>query len=372
MYFLLRLLQLRRLHRTIQERQIKKIAFALVVVIICIILNSTCFYYFERAQKQNLTLFDAFWLSFTTITTVGYGDLSASTIKGRLATMVLLYAVGLAIFPYVITQIIDIVIERGERRRRGLINLENVIKNHIVIVIFPNEQKVQTIIEQLTVDPSTAKCPIVIVAQEIDMLPFEGKNINFVRGSSIEQETFIKANIKEAQAAIILASGLDKGVSDAMAVASVSLIVKLNPQIKTVTECTSAKHSDLFRSCQCDAIIPTEDIGAKLIVQEVQDPGIAPLVAEVFCNLEGSELYSEVTDLAGYSFGDVQTALIKIKAQIIPIALIKTEQKLLNPPPDTILETNDRLVVISHERHDFSEIKADIKHWLKSMASKQN
>ena len=250
MYFLLRLLQLRRLHRTIQERQIKKIAFALVVVIICIILNSTCFYYFERAQKQNLTLFDAFWLSFTTITTVGYGDLSASTIKGRLATMVLLYAVGLAIFPYVITQIIDIVIERGERRRRGLINLENVIKNHIVIVNFPNEQKVQTIIEQLTVDPSTAKCPIVIVAQEIDMLPFEGKNINFVRGSSIEQETFIKANIKEAQAAIILASGLDKGVSDAMAVASVSLIVKLNPQIKTVTECTSAKHSDLFRSCQ--------------------------------------------------------------------------------------------------------------------------
>jgi voltage-gated potassium channel len=403
MYFLLRLIQLRRLRRITQEKQIKRIILALLVVMVCIILNSICFYYFERTQKPNLKLFDAFWLSFTTITTVGYGDFSASTIKGRLATIVLLYAAGLAIFPYVISQIIDVVIERGERRRRGLVNLENSIKNHIVIVNFPDEQKVQAIIEQLKIDPLTAKCPIVITAQEIDMLPFEGKDIYFIRGSPIEKETFIRANIKEAQAAVVLASRLEKGVSDAMTVASVSLIEELNPQIKTVAECTSVKHFDLFRSCRCDAIIPTEDIDAKLIAQEVRDPGVAPLVAELLSNLEGSELYSEVTDLAGYSFGDIQIALIKMKAQIIPIALIKSEpkgespllsppkdevvgerseqrgeatvgerseQKLMNPPPDTILEKNDRLVVISRERQDFAAIKADVKRRLESMASK--
>ena len=369
MYFLLRLIQLRHLRRITQEKQIKRIILALLVVMGCIILNSICFYYFERTQKPNLTLFDAFWLSFTTITTVGYGDFSASTIKGRLATMALLYAVGLATFPYVISQIIDVVIERGERRRRGLVNLENSIKNHIVIVNFPDEQKVQAIIEQLKIDPLTAKCPIVIAAQEIDMLPFEGKNVYFIRGSPIEKETFIRANIKEAQAAVVLASRLEKGVSDAMTVASVSLIEELNPQIKTVAECTSVKHFDLFRSCRCDAIIPTEDIDAKLIAQEVRDPGVAPLVAELLSNLEGSELYSEVTDLAGYSFGDIQIALIKMKAQIIPIALIKSEQKLMNPPPDTILEKNDRLVVISRERQDFAEIKAGVKWRLESMAS---
>ena len=253
-----------------------------------------------------------------------------------------------------------------------MINLEDTIKNHIVIVNFPDEQKVQTIIKQLTVDPSTAKCPIVIVAQDVDMLPFELKNVHFVRGSPIEAESFIKANIKEAQAAIILASGLEKGVSDAMTAASVSLIEELNPQIKTVAECTSVKHFELFRSCRCDAIIPTEDIGAKLIVQEVQDPGVAPLLAELLCNMEGSELYSEITDLAGYSFGDVQTALIQMKAQIILIALIKGEQKLINPPPDTILETDDRLVVISHERQNFSEIKADVKQLLASMTSERS
>jgi len=369
MSFLLRLFQLHRFRRTIQEKQIRKIIWALSIVIICIILNSTCFYYFEKEQNPDLTIFDAFWLSFTTITTVGYGDLSASTIQGRLATMLLLYAVGLAIFPYVISQIIDIAIERGERRRRGLIDLENSIKNHIVIVNFPDEQKVQAIIEQLTVDPSTAKCPIVIISQEIDMLPFEQQDVHFVRGSPIEKETFIKANVKEAQAAIILTLGIEKGISDAMAVASVSLIVELNPQIKTVAECTSIKHSDLFRSCRCDAIIPTEDIGAKLVVQEVQDPGVAPMVAELLSNLEGSQLYSEITDLAGYSFGNVQTALIEMKARIIPIALIKNERKLINPLPDTILEENDRLVVISHERHDLSAIENDVRQQLELMIS---
>ena len=124
------------------------------------------------------------------------------------------------------------------------------------------------------------------------------------------------------------------------------------------------RHADLFRSCQCDAIIPTEDIGAKLVVQEVQDPGVAPLIAELLSNLEGSELYSETTDVAGYSFGDVQIALIKMNVRIIPIALIKDERKLINPPSNTIIETNDRLVIISRERQDFSAIKADVKKWL--------
>ena len=253
-----------------------------------------------------------------------------------------------------------------------MINLENAIKNHIVIVNFPDEQKVLAIIEQLTIEPSTADCPIVITTQEVDMLPFEQQNVHFIYGSPIEKKTFIKANIKEAQAAIILSSGLEKGVSDAMAVASVSLIVELNPRIKTVAECTSVKHLDLFRSCQCGAIIPTEDIGAKLIVQEVQDPGVAPLMAELLSNMEGSELYSEVTDLAGYSFGDVQIALIQMNVQIIPIAVIKDGQKLINPPPDTILETDNRLVVISRKRHNFAEIKADVKQRLALMASKQS
>ena len=38
---------------------------------------------------------DALWLTFTTATTVGYGDISATTLQGRSATVVLLYLGGI-------------------------------------------------------------------------------------------------------------------------------------------------------------------------------------------------------------------------------------------------------------------------------------
>ena len=43
---------------------------------------------------EGMTIFEAIWLTATTIVTVGYGDLSAKTELGRVATM-LLYGAGI-------------------------------------------------------------------------------------------------------------------------------------------------------------------------------------------------------------------------------------------------------------------------------------
>ena len=102
----------RRFRRASRNRQIRRITVTGLIVLASIILNSACFYFFEKSVKADLTLWDSFWCSFTTITTVGYGDYSAATLGGRIATMVLLYGVGLASFPYVITQIVDTSVER--------------------------------------------------------------------------------------------------------------------------------------------------------------------------------------------------------------------------------------------------------------------
>ena len=69
-----------RLRRVSRNRHIRRVAVAGCVVVICIALNSGCFYFFEKQVNDQLTLWDAFWLSFTTITTVGYGDYSPETV----------------------------------------------------------------------------------------------------------------------------------------------------------------------------------------------------------------------------------------------------------------------------------------------------
>ena len=150
MFSILRML--RRLHRRIQNRYIRRAMITIGIVMICITINSGTFYYFEK-QVQDISIWDSFWLSFTTITTVGYGDISAKTIQGRLATMILLYFIGLASFPYLITQVVDLTVEGANERRRGFADLRDYLRGHIIVVNFPDELTIDAIIDQLSSDP---------------------------------------------------------------------------------------------------------------------------------------------------------------------------------------------------------------------------
>ena len=50
---------------------------------------------------EGLNFEDAIWLTMTSATTVGYGDISAQTFYGRIATITLLYIAGIAILAQV-------------------------------------------------------------------------------------------------------------------------------------------------------------------------------------------------------------------------------------------------------------------------------
>lgn len=49
-------------------------------------------------EPETFNLLDAFWFSYTTSTTIGYGDLSPTTLAGKIVTMLFLYGPGVAIF----------------------------------------------------------------------------------------------------------------------------------------------------------------------------------------------------------------------------------------------------------------------------------
>jgi voltage-gated potassium channel len=277
------------------------------------------------------------------------------------ATAILLYLVGLACFPYAIGQILEYLVEGHERRRRGMNDLRGEVRDHLLIVNFPNAQKVRRIIAQFRGDPLMAQCPLVIVAEELETLPFEEKNVHFVRGSPEESETLLRANLLEARAAIILGPHTDRRTSDAMTAAAVSVIEGLNPHLPTVAECASVERLDLFRFCKCDSTIPVEDIVAKLLVQEVQDPGVAPFLSELLSTELGSEFFSEVTQLAGWTFGELLVGLARTNLRLIPVGLIRQGQKMVNPPPEAKIEAQDRVVCIGYERPDWPQVEAQLR-----------
>jgi len=87
-----------RLLRSLSDASVKRQLLQLVLALVLLLLAHTlAMRYFEGLDWE-----DAVWLTMTTVTTVGYGDYSAITTLGRLASIILLYGAGIAILAQVV------------------------------------------------------------------------------------------------------------------------------------------------------------------------------------------------------------------------------------------------------------------------------
>ena len=87
---------------------------------------------------EGLSLSDAAWLTFTSITTTGYGDLSAQTLAGRSATVILIYLSGIFLLTQAGSAFFELRTIRRERMRRG--EWRWGMSGHVVFVNMPADE----------------------------------------------------------------------------------------------------------------------------------------------------------------------------------------------------------------------------------------
>ena len=323
------------------------------VMLLAFILYVFAFHTFERQEQPELGLFDSVWVGFITMTTIGYGDISAKTPAGRIATIVF-SIITLGCFSTVASQLITRLSDIHERRVKGLVHLH--LKEHILIVdSSKNPDKITTVIENLRKDLDTNESPIAIISETFTELPsyitdtFD--DIYFSHGSPTKANTYLQANVEQARAAIVFASG-EKASADAVTAAAVGVMDDLNPRLEIVAECLDKQNEGLFRRNGCDRIVFTGEIVPLIMAKTAIDREVGPSVFETLDTRTESTLYSiQDAQLDGYTFAQISRCLVELEERVIPQGVIRGRRIIMAPVKDFRVEDGDGLILLGDRKH---------------------
>ncbi len=329
----LRALRLLRLLRTIKlfrysnpfegvilaiERDRLLFTLAFGVLLTEVVIGGTSIYLVERIENPGInSLGDGIWWALVTITTVGFGDITAVTPLGRVVAGVLM--VGgmfmLAFFAGIVGHsLLNTVLSVREEQFRmsGYVN-------HIVVCGFADDSSLllSGLIDELDLD----KTKVLLFANRPrpNSLP---PQFMWVEGDPSKESELDKGRLSHARAVILVADHQEHGSqADAMTILTAFTIrsymakQKSAPDRKVplyiIAEILDPENVEHARTAGIDEVVQTTRVGFDLITHAVTNPGTGRMIARI-------ALHSEANIYVGQLPADLElpTAYADVAAHI--------------------------------------------------------
>lgn len=289
---------------------------------------------------ERWSLFDALYMTVITLATVGYGETHPLSTTGRVFTMFLILG-GMGMILYGVSRITSFIVEgemSGILGRRRMNKTISRLSNHYIVCGWGNTGYYA--VEEL----HRTRRPCVVVEKNPSRIKqLVEKEMMYVEGDATSDETLIAAGIQRAAGLI---STLETDRDNMFVVITAR---GLNPAFSIVSKIDDISSRDKFIRGGANVVISSDFIGGLRMVSELVRPGAT------------SFLDTMLRDNSALRVEDVQVGLhsrfVKkpigscdafAKAGVLLVSIKQGDSFLFNPPPATILDGGDTLVVIGN------------------------
>ena len=298
---------------------------------------------------EGWSFFDGLYMTITTLTTVGYGEIRPLTTAGRAYTMVLILT-GVGLMLSIIGALAKVVVEGelqdalGKRKIRRKVEK---LKDHYVICGFGRLGKI--IARQL----SQAGIPLVVVENNPEAISsLDAEEYPFVMGDATREEVLLEAGIERAKGLVAVLH------SDAGNVYITLTARSLNPKLYIVARGEEpGSHQKLLRA-GADKVESPYEMGGRKMAHTILRPTVTTFMD--LAMQDGVEwsmeeiAVGEGSPLVGVPL--INTGIRK-DLNLIVVAIKRLDGNLLfNPTPQATIQGGDTLIVVGM-RHNLEKLE---------------
>ena len=296
---------------------------------------------------------DCLYMTFITITTIGYGEIIDMTGKPGARVFTIIIAVsGISIATYMLSNLTAFMVE-GELskafRRRKMEKMIGKMRDHYIVCGLDG---VGFYIVSELVETSRLHVVVDIDKGEIEKVLATHEEGIFVEGDATDSDTLAAAGITAAR-------GLFAVTGDDNQNLVISLTAKqLNPRVRVVAACKELKNTEKLRKAGADAVVSPTSIGGLRMASEMVRSTVVSFLDTMLRDKEKNLRIEEVAVPATVAGKTVSDLSLRRQRNILLLAIRTEGDWVYNPPDEYMIKLNDTLILMTtpEERDELEKI----------------
>jgi voltage-gated potassium channel len=290
-------------------------------------------------------LLDALYMTVTTLTTVGYGEVHEVSDLGRMFTIFFI-VVGVVYFLYIAGAVVQFMVEGQIRNILGRRNLDKKIdrmNNHYIVCGYGRIGKI--LCKMLARKP----VDLVVIEKNLELVPvMDSDKMVYVSGDAGDETTLLKAGIKRAKGLIaVLATDTDN-------VFLVLTARQLNPDIYIMARASQDGAKSKLLAAGANRVESPYDMGAASMAQRIIRPTVTNFLDLAFAHKRKDIQMEEIPVNPSSNLVNVmlKDSGIRQRFNLIIVAIKKQDDSMLfNPSFEAVIDAGDTVIAVGQEEN---------------------